>query len=301
MFALTVCSIAFSQKYDLKLNLNKGENYEFMQVVDMDMKQNFQGQEIPVKISAQLGLMAKVIAKTGAGYNLECSYKYISTGVDAMGNKINLNTQDNSDNPVAASLKKLVNRKFNVEITEKGKVTKISGNKEIIEQLSKEIADMGPSKDKFLQLYADDAITQTFEIIYNFPPNPVQKGENWKSTFVTNNGYKVNNQVTYTLESIDDRNYNIKYVSDVSTFPAQVMEENGMKMMPDLKGTVDGLIILNKNNGWISSMTSTGKMNGEITMVDMGGIKVQMDMTTKMNYYPQSEPKSPPPPMDTKK
>ena len=294
LFALFCSIFAFAQSYDIKLNLKKGQNYEMMQVVDMNMLQNFQGQEIPVKVKGNVGVLCKVVDAKPNSYVLDTQFTYISTAVDAMGNKINFDTKSNSDHEVAQSLKKMINRNFKIEISAKGKILNITGNKEIQNQIKKELGTPDASMEKFLEMYNDNAIKQTFEAVYTFPEKAVKKGDQWKGGYITNSGYNVQNDVTYTLEDVDNTHYTVNYTADVKTLPAQVMEQNGMKMMPDLKGKTVGSFKLKRESGWISFLETEGKMTGDITMIDMGNAKIQMEMTTNMNYFPISEPTSPP-------
>jgi hypothetical protein len=289
---ISISTMAFSQTYDLKLNLEKGKTYELLQNVQTNMLQNAMGQQIPVNITAGVGMKVKVLNKINNEFELETQFSYVSSKAEAMGNKMDANSKKCNEDENSKLLCTLVGKKFTVFLSDKGKVNKIIGNKDILEQVKKEAGTTNElAKDgKIFQMYEEENIKSTFQSLFNFPDKTIKVGDTWTTDSVTNNGFQMENHSVYTLKSADEKGYAISVATDLKTSPNQTMVNKGMKMSPNFKGNSTTNILLNKSTGWLSSSSSTSAITGEISILDMGDMKMDMSMNTKTNILPVSEP-----------
>ncbi len=276
---MMVSGLSLAQSYDLKLNLEKGKTYTAVQESKNVMVQKMQGQEIPVNMDMNIDYSVKVLDKTANTYKLETVYNYFGTTVEVMGQKKEMNSKMTDGDDVAKFFNSLVGKKVIVYITDKGKVTKIEGNKEIVDQLKKNAPDNPLLKnDNVFKIYTDDGIKNTFQNMYSFPEKSVKIGDTWTAESTNNNGFDIVSKTTYTLTAADSQNYTVTSVSEMNTVPNQVFENQGMQIAPNLTGKGNSETKFNKTTGWVTTGTTTTEMSGDLTLKNMGDMKMDMNM-----------------------
>lgn len=294
-------SFALGQSYDLRLNLKTGETYETMQVLQINMNQLTEGQKTNMFVSASVGMTAKVIAKEKDIYRLEVQYTYLDTFVKTGGNSISYNSNMSADNEFVRGLREMINYKFRISLTDLGKVVAVEGNKDIISHIKSNFGhNQLIAEGKLVEIYNTETIRQTFEAVHPFPARPVKPGDVWEQEFLSEDQYKMVNQARYKLEKADEQFYVISFVINRSTDPNLVMAMEDMSFRSDLKGHNKGTLKLDRQTGWIINYDSAGTTRGIVSIVSPVEMKSEMEIESKINYYPQSEPKSPPPPMRAK-
>ncbi|MBS1548598.1 MAG: hypothetical protein JSS94_01850 [Bacteroidetes bacterium] len=286
----TTCIMA--QTYDLKLNLEKGKNYEVFQNVKTKMIQNMMGQQVPVNIDAEVGISTKVLESTAQGIRLETQFTYVSSKSESMGNRVSISSEKCNQDENAKILCSLVNKKFIVLMSNKGKVLSIEGNKEILNQIIKENPAENPMvKDgKIFEIYKDDNIKAMFENLFNFPQQPIKIGDSWTSKYKTNSGFEVENSSKYTLNAVDAQQYTIHVQTDLKTVDNQIITNNGIEMTPNFTGNGTSEVILNKNTGWLVKSKSTSELKGDITVPSMSNMKIEMKTNTEAELLPVAFP-----------
>jgi len=254
-----------SEAVNLKVLMPKGTQYEYTSSMDMNMTQNFQGQEMKMSNKMTFMYLFDVIRDSANWKTVTSTIQRMKMDMNAMGQNMSFDTDNATDtsgpmgmmNRMFAGIK---GKQFSFTINDKGEVGTVSGMRELVESMVP--ADM-PNRQQALQQMGaglneesfKQNIQQSFAV---FPKNPVKIGDSWKdTTTMTNQGMTMKSANTYTLESVDKGNAVIKISSVLSSDQSKI---NGMDM--SLKGS---------NNGKYTYDMSTG-------MVLDGNLKMLMDM-----------------------
>ncbi len=90
----------------------------------------------------------------------------------------------------------------------------------------------------------------------------------------------------YTLEKVEGDLAYVKVEAQYSTDPSKSSDYMGLEMKPDLKGTLSGTIMINKNNGFLGSGELKQTMSGNIklTVPQQGDVEMPMTYTGEVNY-----------------
>lgn len=261
---LTSCKTT-SEAVNLKLQMPQGSQYEYTTAMDMNMTQNFQGQEMKMTNKMTFVYLFDIISDSADWKTVTSTIQRMKMEMNAMGQNMSVDTDNAADTsgPMGMMNKMfagMIGKKFRFTINDKGEVGTVSGMREIVEAMVP--ADM-PNREQALQQMSGNLneesfkqnIQQSFAV---FPKQPVKVGESWTdTTTMTNQGMMMKSANNYTLESVDNGTAVIKVSSSLSSDQSKI---NGMDMT--LKGSTNGKYTYDMATG----------------MVMDGNLKMLMDM-----------------------
>ena len=183
----------------------------------------------------------------------------------------------------------MVGKSFEMTLTNKGKVTSISGFDVIIRDLFENLPKSVESQKEQLstqmeKAFGKDSFIQSMEAATAiFPEKPVRIGDTWmiETTVMSTMEYSISN--VYTLKKVTDELY-VVIAKGTITSPenADFMETNGVLMKQELSGTSTSKISLVKSTGWVQNSEFKQNISGKTIMKQTAdGEVMEMPMTLK--------------------
>jgi hypothetical protein len=168
----------------------------------------------------------------------------------------------------------LKGKQFSMKINAEGKVTEVSGFKEMAQSI---VSSMGndlsaEEKDKMLkqfdQQFSDEGMKGQMErVLYIFPNKEVKVGDTWQKTSTAAGQVPMAYNSTYTVKEIE---------GDMVTLDEKSTIKSSDEKM-ESSGTVDGTIVVDSRSGLV--VTATQNM---IMTVKAGGMSMGIKGITKV-------------------
>lgn len=279
---------SFSQTYNIKLNLKKGETFSVLSDIKMDMLQKVMGQEMPMKMDIVIAYSYKVLNADKDLYTLEGKYNYLGNDMEMMGRNMKMASNINDENPANKMFAGMVNIPFTIKVKPNGDVVSVEGYEKVIEgmknALPENIREEGSME--FEKSFSKDQVAQTFKsTFFSIPPKPVKIGETWEAVYGSqSNGLDLTNHMVCKLEAVEKDIYKISYTGNLAAKDGASIEKNGMKMdVKKMTGTMTGNLILDKKTSWVKNSANNANMNLQLEM-KMGDSPMTMESDIKMDF-----------------
>ena len=274
---------------DLKFNLQKGEKFLYTAGMDMHSRQSVMGKDMDVNTKMDMSYTFEVTGDSAGWKQVNATISKIAMNMDAGGMQIKFDSDDpaslDSTNPMAKVgqiFGAMKGGKFGFTMNEKGKVGNVTGIREMMEHAVASLNDPTASTALIAGLsktFDENQFKQNLEQSFGiYPDKPVKAGDSWNKTMTMNNaGIIMKMDNTYTLESVDNNNANVKMSSKISSGSdsAKLM---GMNM--DMNGTMEGTMQFDIATGMPVKGLSTMQMNMKMKNQ---GMEMPMNMTFTMN------------------
>ena len=278
---ISFCAISISaQKTDIKLNLKEGDSYLFKMAMNNVVNQDMMGMKVQVdqNMTTETGFNVIGIAENG-NYLVKQTYKRVVMDISTNGQKMHFDSdaEDAAESPLS-SIKKIVGVTLTYELSPKGDVSNVKG-------IDKLLQDMAPAQAKMLSEIADkDKLSNIFSYM---PKEKVTTGDSYTKTVKLKEVMGIEVETKYTIESINTEKASIKLHSDIEFNPDKPIEQDGMKMKMEGKGTQSGVYQVNLKTGMADSakteqdLDMTIRMKNPQTGKDMS---IPMKMTSIIRF-----------------
>ncbi|MCL3779285.1 hypothetical protein EMN47_02685 [Prolixibacteraceae bacterium JC049] len=291
---LVVFTIISSQakKYNLKLNLKKGETYQQVSKANSNILQEFGGQKINMKMNITGVTSYKVLAVNSNEYDIEARMTQMDFVMEVANRKMAFSsTKADSSDVFSSILKMMTNKPFNIKMTKYGKVTKITNLSELWDGVIDQFPQLNAMqkiqmKEQINNAYGDKAFRGNIELATAIYPNhKVRKEDKWTIDTKLQAGLSADIQTEYQLSEINSKQAVIVGKGKVSTsVNSSSIEKNGMKMQFDLSGATDAKIKIDRKSGWIIEATTTQDIKGEAKVESTpqlpNGMSIPMEFKT---------------------
>jgi len=254
-----------------------------------ETKQSIQGMDqiIHQTASAETKMELK---NEGSGSNTYTLwYENISMSIDQAGMKQDFSSDttalDNVD-PMSQIFASMTNRKFDADISLKGKIQDVTGLEEIITDAT---APMGAQasmiNDQISSGFGDAGLAKNLEMFTAImPTNTVKVGASWTNEQYTASGLPLILNNTFTLKSLSDGMATIEVKSDISVDPENSTTDiQGMKASYFLEGDRTGTIEMEVNTGFVTTANIDDKIIGSISLESSPQIPDGMTIPIEMN------------------
>ena len=262
----------------LKFNLEKGRQYDYEMVWDMNQKA--MGQENAFSIGAFYTI--DVTENEGNIRTMIGTYKKFSMTMNIMGMQIdidtdklrNLKSTDSAGKNPMVMMKKLfssiVDKSFTMKVNDEGKVLEVSGFKEMIAGMldsldldeEEKIQGLATLNDQFNDESVRDQFAQLF---YIFPNKEVKVGDSWEKSHAAGGKMPAKYTTAYKVKEIE---------GDFVTLDAKSKIETNGDL--DLNGSQTGTLIVDSRSGLVVN----AKFDQSISISVQG---VSLEMTGKGN------------------
>ncbi|WP_308558961.1 hypothetical protein [uncultured Porphyromonas sp.] len=234
LLLLGVMTSVFAQeKYDLRLNLEKGQTFTYQMTLNYPMIISMMGQQMEIKQAQTLTYTYKVLDVKDGNYLMEINLDRMQVFTSSMGQEVNLDTDSDAKDEATSQLRKMVNQKITQWVDAKFKP---------LGELEGEMAD-DFVKEGVLSMSIGPAF---------FPAEPVAQGESIKVNKPLFSGSSTKYEGVVTLVAVSDTDYTLRANGKTTkTVEGLVIEGNG----------IDN-IVLDRKTGMIKNTFGTMALKG---------------------------------------
>jgi hypothetical protein len=270
LFALIFIAILFASsslqaasKVLLRLNLQKGAIYEMTMTSTNLVDQEIMGQKMKVDQKMNMVFAYLVVdILPNKNFLIEYSIEKLNVDMNVNGQKINFDSENQDEtNPASKILKDLAKIKIKLEMTPRGSIAKVEG----LDLYAKELGG-NPQMAQSMTMFMNEKnfgsfVDQTFNY---FPENEVEIGEKWTSSYSLASMMDMKIVMNFEVAAIENDRVNLNVTSDVNM--EMPIEQGGMKMNMKAKGTQNGTMSIDSNDGWIRQSDLTQKIDMNMKM-----------------------------------
>jgi len=259
---LIASSIQAQSKVLLRLNLQKGTTYEMTMASVNQIDQEMMGQKMKIDQKMEM-VFSYVVADVLPDKNflIEYSFLRMKLGMDINGQKVAMDSEGDSSDPMNASIKDLISLKLKLTLNPKGEVQKVEG----LEEYGKKLSG-NPQMAQAMQMFTDENNFKTFfaQTFNYFPEHEVAVGEQWKSTIKMPALMNTAIVMVFEVAAIENNQVHLNVESVVDT--ETQIEQMGMKMDVKMVGKQSGKMVLGAADGWLSSSDLIQKFDMNMKM-----------------------------------
>lgn len=270
----------------LRLRLEKGATYRMRMTMDQALTQTIMGQAQDMKqlFSTSFSVTVREIGEDGT-YSLV--YRYEKLRFRQSGPMVEMEYDsekpDEVVHPMAWAFAALVGQEFTARMKPTGEVVEVGGLEVLIDALLKEVPAMPSVAEQFREQFGDESMKQMIQqasII--FPEKPVAVGDDWSTENVISKGFPFIMSNDWTLASIEDDVVRLGVASQMSPNPdGKPLQMGGMTMSYLLSGDQVGMLMVDRQTGWIVGGEMTQMLEGEIRLGGMPGRDGEMKWPMK--------------------
>ncbi len=277
-----------SQKTELKLNFEKGKQYEYNYAVDLAMSVG--GMETKTLMDFNYVMQA---SPADAGNTLlATNISHIKMKVDAGAMKLELDTDHPVDTAGATAdpmkmatvmMNKvfggLVNKPIDVTVDAKGALVSVKGYNEmitgILDSVAKDSSERAKMKATLDQQLNDDNLKSSFGQMFNiYPDHAVGKGDSWNRTLEMKGQMPMKMDMTYKVKEVKADVVVLDVTGKLTTLGSGEQEIQGQKIKMEVDGTITGTMDVDTKSGMLHNgvlkQDLKMKMNGAMT-IDVKG------------------------------
>lgn len=236
LLLLGVMTSVFAQeKYDLRLNLKKGQTFTYQVTANNPMTISMMGQQMEMKQTQTITYTYKVQDVKDGNYLMEINIDRMQVSTSSMGQEMNLDTDSDAKDEGTSQLRKIVNQKVTQWVDAKLKPLGEPEGEAVDDQVKKAVLSM--------------AMVSAF-----FPAEPIAQGESFSvnSPLFSGEDASTKYEGVVTLVAVSDTDYTFRANGKTTTdFEGLVIEGNA----------IDN-IILDRKTGMIKNTFGTVSLRG---------------------------------------
>lgn len=303
VFAFAICQVGATEKYDLRLKLNKGDKYKMVMVQDQSISQKMGNMNMDMKQYQEMIMFSEVNDVDSEGVmTIVTTYGDIKMEMDTPAGKITMDTANPDPNiamnpqlaPIADIFGAMKDAKIITKVNSLGKTVSIEGMDEMMDEMFQKLLKDDPNAAKAMKqmmksFVSEDRIEEMSNGMYvNFPDGMVAVGDVWDTILSMGaENFPIELDTTCVLTDVNDGIANIQLISkmDMGADEGMVIENNGMKMNMLMTGVMNGNQLVDIETGWMKesqtehSFTGTMKMEPNPQMPN--GMSVPMSIKGK--------------------
>ena len=120
LLLLGVMTSVFAQeKYDIRLNLKKGQTFTYQKTFNNPMTISMMGQQVELKQAQTINYTYKVLDIKDGNYLMEINIDRMQASSSSMGQEMNIDTDSDAKDEMTTQLRKIVNQKVTLWVDAK--------------------------------------------------------------------------------------------------------------------------------------------------------------------------------------
>jgi len=291
---ILVSFTCFSQKTKLGLNLKKGQEYTQNSDSKVTIQQDVNGMTINIGMNIK-GAMSYIVDKiNGDSYDLSVKYNSLTMSMEMPQGSMKFSSEKKDVSDMFSTiLGEMVGKTFFITMQNNGKITEVRNSDVLFASIYDKLpnvpeAQIKQMKTQLSQAYGENALKGNLEMVTSiFPDKPVGIGDTWNVTTNMESGFAALMTSTYKFLEEGTDYYLIGGDSDIQTEDTDAyVENNGMKMKYDLKGTLVSKIKIDKVSGWIKDAKINQELKGKTNIQGNAqmpnGMSIPMEMKNDM-------------------
>lgn len=236
LLLLGVMTSVFAQeKYDIRLNLKKGQTFTYQGTANNPMTISMMGQQIELKQTQTVTYTYKVLDVKDGNYLMELNIDRVQMSSSSMGQEMNVDTDSEAKDEITTQMRKMVNQKVTQWVDAKLKPIGEPEGENVDDQVKKGVLSM--------------AMVPAF-----FPAEPIAQGESFtvNNPLFTGEDASTKYEGVVTLVAVSDTDYTFRANGKTTaSFEGLVIEGNG----------IDN-IVLDRKTGMIKNTFGTIALKG---------------------------------------
>lgn len=265
--------MATAQTVTKKVGLAKGQQLEQLSHIKMNMTQEMAGQSMEIKMESDITNVVEVKNAASNSFEVANTIKKVLMNMNAMGQdmKFDSDKKEDMDGQMGQAFKGKIGVPREFTVNNEGIITSLKNTAEKKDEAGGMMGGMmsGALGD------AEEKEGAAFNSLANIPAKGVKVGESWKDSTSDDNGKTF---TTYTLKEVTGGN-GVVTLSANSAMNRE-LEQQGMTMQMDMKGTTTGEYTFDVATGIIKSRKATTKASGTI---DVAGQSVPVNIETTVS------------------
>lgn len=291
VFACAACGTKKSPT--LALNLEKGKVYQQIIQSEAEITQKLGGQDIKstVGIAGTMSYLVKDVNEKF--YTLEARYTRLSMEMKMLMNSMKFDSEAPKEKDIFSKiLAAMKDKPFRVEMFKNGKIKQVKNLNILFDGIFDEFPEISKQqkaqiKQQLEKSYGKEAIKGNIEMVTAiFPDKEVKNGEKWNIKTRLESGMSGDMETEFELKETTDTYYNITGKSTIKTDEkADYVNNGGMFMKLNLKGTMTSDIKVDKQSGWIieAKLYQEMKGNSDAKGTSEGAESMKIPMVMKNN------------------
>ena len=228
-------SVFAQEKYDLRLNLEKGQTFTYQVTLNYPMTISMMGQQMEIKQNQTITYTCKVLDVKDGNYLMETNLDRMQVSTSSMGQEMNLDTDSDAKDEATSQLRKMVNQKVTQWVDTKFKLLSEPEGELVDDLVKKGILSM--------------SMFPSF-----FPAEPIAPGESFTVNSPLFAGENADTQYegVITLVAVSDTDYTLRANGKTTaTVEGLVIEGNSIKD-----------IVLDRKTGMVRNTFDTMALKG---------------------------------------
>jgi hypothetical protein len=273
LFVTLLCSamVASAQTVTRKVALAKGQQLEQLSHVKMNMVQEMVGQSMEITMESDITNVVEVKDASASSFEVANTIKKILMNMSAMGQDIKFDSdkKEDMDGQMGEAFKGKIGVPREFTVNKDGIITALKNKDEKKEE------DGGGMIGGMMSGAIGDGEEKegaAFNSLANIPSKGVKVGESWSDSTSDGNGKTF---TTYTLKEVSGGNGLVTLSANSAI--SRELEQQGMTMQMDMKGTTIGQYTFELATGIIKTRKATTKATGTI---DVAGQTVPVNIET---------------------
>lgn len=236
LLLLGVMTSVFAQeKYDLRLNLEKGQTFTYQMTLNNPMTISVMGQQMEIKQNQTITYTYKVLDVKDGNYLMEYNIDRVQVSSSSMGQEMNVDTDSEAKDGITTQMRKMVNTKITQWVDAKFKPLGEPEGELVDDLVKKGILSM--------------SMSPAF-----FPAEPIAPGESFavNSPLFTGENADTQYEGVVTLVAVSDTDYTLRANGKTTTtVEGLVVEGNGINN-----------IVLDRKTGMVKNTFGTMALKG---------------------------------------
>ena len=236
LLLLGVMTSVFAQeKYDLRLNLEKGQTFTYQMTLNNPMTISVMGQQMELKQNQTITYTYKVLDVKDGNYLMEYNIDRVQVSSSSMGQEMNVDTDSEAKDGITTQMRKMVNTKITQWVDAKFKPLGEPEGELVDDLVKKGILSM--------------SMSPAF-----FPAEPIAPGESFtvNSPLFTGENADTQYEGVVTLVAVSDTDYTLRANGKTTTtVEGLVVEGNGINN-----------IVLDRKTGMVKNTFGTMALKG---------------------------------------
>lgn len=236
LLLLGVMTSVFAQeKYDLRLNIKKGQTFTYQMTLNNPMTISVMGQQMEIKQNQTITYTYKVLDVKDGNYLMEYNIDRVQVSSSSMGQEMNVDTDSEAKDGITTQMRKMVNTKITQWVDAKFKPLGEPEGELVDDLVKKGILSM--------------SMSPAF-----FPAEPIAPGESFavNSPLFTGENADTRYEGVVTLVAVSDTDYTLRANGKTTTtVEGLVVEGNGINN-----------IVLDRKTGMVKNTFGTMALKG---------------------------------------
>ena len=236
LLLLGVMTSVFAQeKYDIRLNLEKGQTFTYQMTINNPMTISMMGQQMEIKQNQTITYTCKVLDVKDGNYLMEINIDRVQVSSSSMGQEMNVDTDSDAKDEITTQTRKMVNTKITQWVDAKFK-------------------PLGEPEGELVDDLVKKGILSMSMFPSFFPAEPIAQGESFTVNSPLFSGENADTQYegVVTLVAVSDTDYTLRANGKTTTSVEGLV----------IGGNAINNIVLDRKTGMIKNTFGTMALKG---------------------------------------